>query len=139
MVTFIKAEPDKNYYRHFKINQKNKNSDVDSLKEVIKRRLKHLKDWEVPDLIIVDGGKPQVGVFVRELEKFDIPVVGIAKRFETLVIPVTDIGQLKLKEYRLPKGPALNLIQRLRDEAHRFARRYHHKLLSNRIINEKPA
>lgn len=139
MVTFTDAEVDKNFYRHFRINQNKKNSDVDSLKEVIKRRLNHLDDWGRPDLIMVDGGKPQVGVFVRELEKFKIPVVGLAKRFETLVIPTRDINLLKLNEYKLPKGAALNLVQRLRDEAHRFARRYHHKLLSNRIIHEKPA
>lgn len=135
MVTLTDGEIDKKYYRHFRIYQKKGNSDVDSLREVIRRRIKHFSDWGRPDLIIVDGGKPQVGVFIRELEETGIPVVGLAKRFETLVIPAKIDGTLKLKEYRVPKGPALNLVQRIRDEAHRFARVYHHKLISKEMIN----
>lgn len=135
MVTFVEGEADKTFYRHFKVRQKKGQSDVDSLREVIKRRLNHLKDWGKPDLIIVDGGKPQVGVFVRELEKFEIPVIGLAKRFETLVIPAKFNSTLNLKERRVPKGPALNLVQRLRNEAHRFARRYHHALISKGLTN----
>lgn len=133
MVTFIDAEPEKKFYRHFKVRQQKGNSDVDSLREVIKRRIKHLEDWGRPDLIIVDGGKPQVGVFVKELTGTGIPIVGLAKRFETLVIPFISEGSLVLKEKRLPRGPALNLVQRLRDEAHRFARVYHHKLVSSEL------
>lgn len=129
MVTFTKGEPDKKYYRHFRIYQKKSQSDVDSLKEVIKRRKNHFSDWGRPDLIIVDGGKAQVGVFVRELKDSKIPVVGLAKRFETLVIPLKSDSTLVLKEFRLPKSGALNLVQRIRNEAHRFARRYHHALI----------
>ncbi len=135
MVTLINGEIDKKFYRHFKIYQEKGNSDVDSLKEVIVRRIKHLFDWGIPDLIIVDGGKAQVGAFTRELEGKGISVVGLAKRFETLVIP-TKIGEtLKLAEYRVPKGPALNLVTRIRDEAHRFARVYHHKLVSRELTS----
>jgi len=120
---------EKKYYRHFRIRRERGDSDTDSLREVIIRRLNHLKDWGRPNLIIVDGGKSQTSTFVRELEKEKIPVVGLAKRFETLVIPVYSDGTLNLKEYRLPKGPAFNLVTRIRDEAHRFARRYHHVLI----------
>lgn len=137
MVTFINAEADKKYYRHFKIFQKKGNSDVDSMREVIKRRLNHLEDWGKPDLIIVDGGKGQVGVFIRELELVGIPVIGLAKRYETLVIPSGNDGTIKLKEYKLPRGSALNLVQRMRDEAHRFARRYHHHLVSKSFSSKK--
>lgn len=136
MVTLIDGEIDKKYYRHFKIYQKKGNSDVDSMKEVIKRRKNHLVDWGKPDLIIVDGGKAQVGVFIRELEGEGIPVVGLAKRFETLVIPVKTDDTLALKEYKVSRGPALNLIQRIRDEAHRFARVYHHKLVSRELTSK---
>jgi excinuclease ABC subunit C len=136
MVTFIGAEADKKFYRHFKIYQGKGNSDVDSMREVIKRRLKHLDDWGKPDLIIVDGGKGQVGVFIRELETVGIPVVGLAKRFETLVIPEKINGTVKLKEYKLPRSSALNLVQRMRDEAHRFARRLHHKLVSGDLLKK---
>ncbi len=133
MVTFIDGEADKSFYRHFRINQKKGNSDVDSLREVIRRRLNHLKDWGKPDLIIVDGGKPQVSAFVRELKKYEIPIAGIAKRLETLVVPVRAAGAPAFNALKLPVGPALNFIQRIRNEAHRFARRYHHHLISQEI------
>lgn len=136
MVTFVKGDADKEFYRHFKIRQTKGGSDVDSLREVIKRRINHLADWGKPDVIIVDGGKPQVSVFVRELQDYGIPVVGLAKRFETLVIPVRDGATLNLKEYKVPRGNALNFVQRIRDEAHRFARRYHHALISKELVSQ---
>lgn len=136
MVTFIKGEADRKFYRHFRIRQAQSQDDYASMKEVITRRRKHFADWGKPDLIIVDGGKGQVSVFLRELESEGIPVIGIAKRFETLVIPIKEGNTIFLKEYRLPKGPALNLVQRLRDEAHRFSRTYHHKLISKSLIQK---
>jgi len=135
MVVAVNGEMDKSRYRHFKVRQVKGNSDVDSLKEVIKRRLNHLEDWGKPDLIIVDGGKPQVALFSRELSGYNIPVVGIAKRFETLVIPVKTYETVNLKEFRLARGGALNLVTRIRNEAHRFARRYHHALISKELTH----
>lgn len=135
MVTFVGAEADKSYYRHFKVKQTKGNSDVDSLKEVIKRRMAHLDDWGRPDLIIVDGGKPQVGVFIKELSNSGIPVVGLAKRLETFVIPIMLNNEINFTELKVPRGPVLNLVQRMRDEAHRFARRLHHKLVSKEITS----
>lgn len=129
MVTFINAEPDKTFYRHFRIRQKKGMDDVSSMKEVAKRRKKHLANWGVPDLIVVDGGKTQVNAFLEVFGE-KVPVVGIAKRRETLVIP-KDKG---FETVRLTKGPAGNLILRLRDEAHRFARRYHKKLLQKSLL-----
>ena len=134
MVTFINGQAEKRLYRHFKIRQSNSRSDTDSLRETIQRRLKHLNDWGVPDLIIVDGGKPQVSTFVDEMPE-DIPVVGLAKRFETIIIPRLTDGKKSYHEVRLPKGGARNLVQRMRDEAHRFSRRYHHKLISRDLLN----
>lgn len=133
MVTFVEGEANKAYYRHFKIYQKKSRSDVDSLTEVAQRRLKHLEDWGKPDLIIVDGGKPQLGVFLETFQGTGIPICGLAKRFETLVFRVEINGITRFVEYRLPEGGALHLVQRLRDEAHRFARRLHHKLVSKSI------
>ncbi len=130
MVTFVNGDSEKKLYRHFRIRQQKGDSDVDSLREVILRRIKHFPDWGKPDLIIVDGGKPQVGVFISELAKEKIPVIGLAKKLETLVIPVKSLGTTTFKEYILPKNKALNLVERIRDEAHRFARTYHHKLIS---------
>ena len=136
MVVFIDGEADKTFYRHFRIRRQKGDSDTDSLREVIKRRLNHLKDWGKPDLIIVDGGKPQTSTFVRELESYNVPVVGLAKRFETLVIPIRRDGTLNLKEHKVQRGSALNLVQRIRDEAHRFARAYHHKLVSKSLLTK---
>lgn len=128
MVTFVNGEPDKNYYRHFTIKgnstlpaARRGRSDVDSMKEVLDRRAKHFTGWGRPDLIIVDGGKPQVSAGLEVIK--DIPLVGLAKQFETIVVK-TEKG---FSEIRLPRGSAKNLVQRLRDEAHRFARRLHHK------------
>jgi excinuclease ABC subunit C len=123
MVSFINGEADKSFYRHFRIRQDKGNSDVDSLKEVATRRLNHIKDWGKPDLIIVDGGSAQVNIFTEILKnnRIDIPVLGIAKNPDRLIVQDKKI---------VLKGNALNLVSRIRDEAHRFARRYHHTLVS---------
>lgn len=134
MTTFIDGEPEKRLYRHFRIRQTKSQDDYASMREVSKRRIKHLNDWGRPDLIIVDGGKGQVSVFLREFEKEKIPIIGIAKKFETLIIPVTNLGTTEMKELRLPKGGALNLIQKTRNETHRFAQAYHHKLIKKSLF-----
>jgi excinuclease ABC subunit C len=128
MVTFIDGEANNKYYRHFKIYQENKTSDVDSMREVINRRLKHLEDWGRPDLIIIDGGKPQLSKVHDLLEGAKIPFIGLAKQFETIVI----LKDGKFFETKA-SGPSLKLLQRIRDEAHRFARRLHHKQVRNSI------
>ena len=136
MVTFVNGEADKTLYRHFKIRQKKGQSDTDSMLEVAKRRTKYLSLWGIPDLIIVDGGKAQVGVFRNILSYYNIPVIGLAKREEKLVIPINtyDVKSFGFVERVVPSGPARNLLQRIRNESHRFARRYHHKLLRKELI-----
>lgn len=129
MVTFIKGEPDKSYYRHFKVNIAKKQSDTDSMRSILQRRAKHFSDWGRPDLIIVDGGKPQVSTALEVLSQYKIPVIGLAKRFETIVVKKGE----KFVEIR-PKGSALNLLQRIRNEAHRFARRLHHKQVKKSLV-----
>ncbi|MBN1168382.1 GIY-YIG nuclease family protein [Candidatus Woesebacteria bacterium] len=133
MVTFIDGIAEKSFYRRFKINQKNTSSDTDSLSEVAKRRAGHLKDWGGPDLMIIDGGKGQVSVFVQIFGN-SIPIVGIAKRQETLIIP--NIKGNKIDNYIIERlnGGALNAVQRLRNEAHRFAQSYHHKLIEQKLF-----
>jgi len=130
MVTFIDGEADKSFYRHFKIRQVKGNSDIDSMKEVVTRRIKHLSDWGRPDLIIVDGGMAQVSTFVSVLRYngTDTPVVGIAKHPDRLIV-----GNQKIKL----EGSVLNLVSRIRDEAHRFAQVYHHKLVSRSLLSSK--
>lgn len=131
MVVFLDGEKDPASYRKFSIkNQKNrKPNDFLMIEEIIIRRLKH-KEWPLPDLIIVDGGKGQVGTAVKALKKYNlaIPVIGLAKREEIIVTS-------DFKEVRLPKrSPALILSMRIRDEAHRFAISYHKKLRSNYFV-----
>ncbi len=133
MVTFINGDPEKALYRHFRIHQIKRSDDIASLSEVAKRRIKHLKDWGIPDLIIVDGGKGQTAAFNGLFREHKIPVVGLAKEFETLVFPKNDgVG---FREFKVPKSPAKNLLQRIRNEAHRFARRYHHNLLKKSLFS----
>jgi excinuclease ABC subunit C len=137
MVTFVDGESDKTLYRHFKIKQKKGNDDYASLTEVAKRRKFHLEDWGRPDLIIVDGGKGQLGVFMKILGDTKIPIVGLAKRFETFVIPsMNSFGENSTVEVRIPEGPALNLAQRIRNEAHRFARRLHHMQIHRELLQK---
>jgi len=76
-----------------------------------------------------------VGIFVKYLSKHKIPVVGIAKKKETLVIPVKKYQTNTFIEYVLPQGEAKNLIQRIRNEAHRFAINYHRKLFNKNLLS----
>ena len=101
------------------------------MREVITRRLKHLDDWGKPDLIIIDGGKPQLTAVHDLLERANIPFIGLAKQFETIVIRKPDGTFIEMKA----RGRALNLLQRIRDEAHRFARRLHHKQVGKAITS----
>ena len=130
MVVFLDGIADKSSYRRFKIRSASAKSDFDSIKEVIRRRMQNTS-WGLPDLIIVDGGKPQVSA-ATQTKHLTVPVVGIAKRNETLVIKKRDIYE----EVKLA-GFALNLVQKMRDEAHRFARNYHHKLVEMLLKNIK--
>ncbi len=126
MVVLINGEKENSEYKHFKIRQENGQSDYDSMREIAKRRLKHLEDWGRPDLIIVDGGLGQVRIFDDAFKDFKIPVVGIAKHPDRLVFP--DGRKIRLS------GLSLQLTSRIRDEAHRFARRLHHKLLAKKLL-----
>ncbi|HUW21900.1 MAG TPA: GIY-YIG nuclease family protein [Candidatus Bathyarchaeia archaeon] len=127
MVTFINGEAKKNYYRRFKI-KRTKRDDPAMMVEILKRRFGH-RDWGKADLIIVDGGKPQVKASVSLFEKLKIKtiVIGLAKRNEELII----LNNKRYQTLRISrKSPALHLLQRIRDEAHRFAVSYHHWLRS---------
>lgn len=134
MVVFINAEKASREYRHLRL-KKSINNDLECLYETIERRLNHLEDWGKPDLIIIDGGKPQLSVLFPILKDYKIPLVGIAKKFEELVIPVFKENKIYYLKYKLKNEKFGNLIIRIRDEAHRFARSYHHKLFltSNKL------
>jgi len=127
MVTFVDGTPDKSLYRHFKITGRKKSDDLDNMRSILERRKKRL-DWGVPNLIIIDGGKGQLGVAKQVFGK-DFPVVGLTKRYETLVF----LEDGTFRQLLLKRGLAKNLVQRIRDEAHRFARSYHHLLVAKAI------
>ncbi|WP_196596222.1 excinuclease ABC subunit UvrC [Pectinatus frisingensis] len=131
MVVFEDGEPKKSDYRRFKINStEGKPDDFMSMREVTKRRYEKLTETEMPDLIIIDGGKGQLSSaleIIRGAGHLSVPVVGLAKRFEYIFI------EGESEPVILPRhGEALYLVQRIRDEAHRFAITYHKKLRSRR-------
>ncbi len=129
MVVLTDGEIDKSQYRKFKIRISGKPNDVGMMREMIRRRFTH-KEWMKPDLIIVDGGKPQVNGVKLEIRnlKLEIPLYGLAKRLEWLYPPEGEA--LKLPR----KSLSLKLLQKLRDEAHRFAISYHKKLRGNMLL-----
>lgn len=120
MVVLTEGEIDKSQYRKFKIIISGKPNDVGMHREMVRRRLNH-PEWPKPDLIIIDGGQGQVNA-VAPFWGNQLPIYGLAKRMEWLYSPDGTI--IKLPQ----SSPALRLLQKLRDEAHRFAINYHRKL-----------
>lgn len=138
MTVFINGTSTSSEYRKFKIRRPNTPNDFAMHQEVMFRRLKHLEDWGKPDLLIIDGGKGQVSSVMEVLAHLNmkIPVIGLAKKFETIIIPEKTARGFIFQEVRVPLSrPALNLARRIRDEAHRFAITYHRKLRSKNTFN----
>lgn len=128
MVVFDRGKPRKDAYRRFKIEQSEGDpNDFAMMHEMLSRRFAHMqavnpKFSAVPDLILVDGGKGQVSAAVDAMRSYgyDFPVVGLAKQFEQLWLPGAEAP------IELNRGSAgLFLVQRIRDEVHRFAITYH--------------
>jgi excinuclease ABC subunit C len=133
MVSFYKGIPDKNNYRRFRIKTVSSIDDYRMLAEVIKRRYSRLikENLPLPDLILIDGGRSHLLTVQKELKKsgLGIPLVSIAKEKENIY------SKGKIHPVRLNSDSvALNLIRRIRDEAHRFAVSYHHILRRKKII-----
>lgn len=126
MVVFTLGQPDPSQYRQFKIRQEARPNDPKMIAEVLHRRLKH-PEWPKPNLIVVDGGKTQAQAALSVLRKnrLDIPVLGLAKKEETIIIK-DKAGFVSLNLDR--QSPALLVLRAGRDEAHRFAQKYHHYL-----------
>ncbi len=151
MVVFAKGAPLKSAYKRFKIHGKGSQGapdDFASMREMLRRRFRRIieeatdapdpgkqarageENWRIlPDLVIIDGGKGQLGIAVEVLEEFGlldrIPLVGLAKREEEIFRP-GEAAPVWLKR----GSPALHLVQRVRDEAHRFGVTYHRNLRS---------
>ena len=126
MVSFKNAKPDKKEYRHFNIKTVEGPDDFASMEEIIYRRYKRLikEQKELPQLIIVDGGKGQLSAALKSLDKLNlrgkIAIIGIAKKLEEIYFPGDSIPL-----YIDKKSESLKIIQQLRDEAHRFGITHH--------------
>ena len=137
LVYFERGKPKKSQYRHFKIKTVSGQDDFASMREVVERYVgRHSdEDMTLPDLMMIDGGKGQLSTAVEVLTQFgftDQPIIGLAKRLEEVFIP----GQSE--PVFIPRtSAAINLLKRVRDEAHRFAITYHRKLRSKRTIGSE--
>jgi excinuclease ABC subunit C len=136
MVVFEDGKPAKSEYRKFKMSISGEPNDFAMMREALTRRFRPSEDgteprWRHPDLLVIDGGKGQLSVAIEVLEQYDlhIPVIGLAKREEEIFRPEQNDPIL------LPKSNyALQMLQRLRDEAHRFGITFHRSLRSKGAI-----
>jgi excinuclease ABC subunit C len=135
MVVFVDGKPRKSDYRKFKIKTVVGADDFASMEEVIERRYTRVMNEgaQLPDLIVVDGGKGQLSSAVEILRQIGLenqPIVGLAKRLEEVFVPSESESIL------LPRtSSALKLLQHIRDEAHRFAITFHRSLREKRVIS----
>jgi excinuclease ABC subunit C len=139
MVVFENGRPKPSYYRRFKIKTVEGIDDYAMMQEVLKRRFKRIKaedasSWAVmPDLVLIDGGRGHLTSaqeVMRELEVVSIPLAAIAKENEEIFLPDA------VEPLILPRdSQALYLLQRIRDEAHRFAIAYHHLLHRKKVLD----
>lgn len=153
MVVFANGAPQKSAYRKFKMRIKG-NDDFAHMAEVITRRFstKNIKSWDKPDLILIDGGKGQLTAAVQALGEasVEVPIIGLSKRNEEIILSKSlsrvnfnELHLQKLKGYSSPStdflilalppdSHAIKLLQRIRDESHRFAISYHSVLRQHR-------
>ena len=136
MIVFQDGQPKKSEYRRFRIRlSEGRPNDFEMMREVLSRRLKaavsgNVKFQHLPDLLLVDGGPGQLSVACRAMEEldFNMPAAGLAKEHEHVYLPA------RRAPISLPAhSRALHLLQRLRDEAHRFAVSYHRSLRARRV------
>ncbi|MEI6690352.1 MAG: GIY-YIG nuclease family protein [bacterium] len=135
MVVATDGELDRGQYRRFRLKRVTNKSDFDQLEEALIRRLRR-SDWPRPDLLVIDGGAPQLRKLQMALDQIENPpmMIGLAKHPDHLVIPHFDDSNRRSITYKNVELPlndhGFNLLQSLRDEAHRFGNQY-------RIILEK--
>lgn len=135
MVVFKDGIPDKKSYRRYKIRStEGKPDDFQSMREVTSRRYEKISPEDLPDLIVIDGGIGQLNSALEIIRRagHSVPVVGLAKQFELIFVEGSPTP------VELPKdSQALKLMQRIRDEAHRFAITYHRKLRRARNLKSE--
>lgn len=133
MVCFKNGRAANPLYRRYRIKTVEGQDDFASMGEVIRRRYARLKNEssKMPDLIVVDGGKGQVSAALKELEALGFlqqPLIGLAKENEEIFLPRNPYPMILPRE-----SGAIRLLQRVRDEAHRFANTYHQLLMKKRV------
>lgn len=152
MVVLEDGKPTNSEYRQFRIKEVDGQNDYAMMQEVVTRRFRRAETGDtkfskLPDLMLIDGGKGQLNAVQTALQSFadakidpvptQIPLIALAKRIEEIYVPGNP-DPIVLRE----DNPTLHLIQRLRDEAHRFAITYHrklsHKTLSESVLDEIP-
>lgn len=137
LVTFVNGQPQKKDYRHFRIRTKSTPDDYTMMAEAVYRRYHRIlkEESDMPDLILVDGGKGQLSAALRALKKLHIenhPIIALAKRLDEVFIPGVSDPQ------NIPRNSSgLRLLQRVRDEAHRFAVSYHRKLRGKSAVHSE--
>jgi len=130
MVVMTDGIIDKAEYRKFKIKNPKLRSDFDMLEDVLMRRSKH--DWRKPDMLLIDGGKPQVRRVRQTVARlgWDVAVAGLAKNPDRLIVGTSDLSTIRTGLHH----SGFSLLRRLRDESHRFARKYHLFLRESRMM-----
>ncbi len=135
MVVFIDGQIARGEYKKFKIRVPRNISDFAMLEQVIERRFRNR--WERPDLIVVDGGRPQVRIIRNKLKEIEvaIPLIGIAKNPDRIVVGTSSLPTIRPRL----NNSGFNLIQHLRDESHRFAKKYHIYLRNKHLFPQTGA
>jgi excinuclease ABC subunit C len=141
MVVFTEGKPDKAEYRLFNIYSLNTPNDYHMMKEAVARRQNH-PEWGKPSLLLIDGGRGQLRAALS-VWQWEVPVVSIVKNPDRLVIPVfkdpskPDPKTMKYHFVHFPENhPTLTLLQQIRDESHRFAKKQHTRLRNKSIITK---
>ncbi len=138
MVVFLDGEPARREYRRFRIKTVEGANDFASMNEVVLRRLKRAQAaqdaWPLPDLMLIDGGPEQLAFALRARDSLglSVPMFGLAKRLEEIYLP-GEPEPILLDRH----SPALHLVQRVRDEAHRFAVTHHRGLRGKASIRSR--
>lgn len=136
MVVLSKGQIDQGQYKFFKIRSLDTPNDYAMLQEALSRRQKHL-EWGKPNLIMIDGGRGQVRA-VAKIWNLEIPIIGLVKNPDRLVVSIKNQDRkdgLETKIISLQADhPTLKMLQRLRDEAHRFAKKQHSRLNEKTLL-----
>ena len=135
MVSFLNGKPDKNNYRRFRIKTVKGIDDFQMIAEIVRRRYARLQKegLSFPDLIVIDGGKGQLGAALKELKKLNLPlpVISLAKQEEEIFAPGKR-NSIRMSHDSL----GLKLLMRVRDEAHRFGLKYHTLLRAKKFLDK---